>query len=165
MSTSEPAIARKRRKLDWVEVNLESKSIDEWLEEHKHELTNGGTASGKQMHQCVHCKCFGYMHIMWRYFNKDLDHEVLEKSGEYNYDPSKEIRKQSLPFHIKTKVIKLFNDDANYSSKEIYTKIMAKEMNNDLFNQNMITNCINSLKLQKDNEDKFYKNMSAGIHK
>ena len=71
---------------------------------------------------------------MQRYFNKGLGREVLKKSKEHDHDPSKEIRKRSLPFHIKTKVIKLFNDDANYSPKQIYTKIMAEEMNNDSFN-------------------------------
>ena len=79
-------------------------------------------------------KCFSCMHIIQRYFNKGLGHEVLEKLGEHDHDLSKEIRKWSLPFHIKTKVMKLFNDDANYSLKDICTKIMAEEMNNDLFN-------------------------------
>ena len=163
MSASDPAVARKRRKLEWGEVDLEGKSIDEWLDEHKHEWTNGGTTSGKKMHQCVHRKCFGCMHSIRRYFNKGLGREVLEKSGEHDHDPSKETRKRGLPFHIKTKVTKLFNDDANYTPKDIHTKIMAEEMNNDLFYQTMITNCIKSLKSQKDYDNKFYKNTSAGI--
>ena len=92
MSASEPAVARKRQKLEWIEVDLEGKSIDEWLEEHKHEWNNGGTASDKQMNQCVHRKCFGCMHSMRRYFNKGLGREALEKSGEHDHDPSKETR-------------------------------------------------------------------------